>query len=153
MQWKIRGFWEEQDSAGPLEGDCGDSSNMLPAQANPSCRDRRPEKLSGPALLPPPAPGGPEGQRLSCPASAYNQPLSHLLSRHRPYLSLQRHGPQGQVAHGLICDLPAPHREVVEGVRQFFGVILGRDLKQRSARQWQSVPVGTWATGWHGVPS
>lgn len=89
---------------------------------------------------------------LRLPITSHSATCYPGTAGHRPYLSLQRHGPQGQVAHGLICDLPAPHREVVEGVRQFFGVILGRDLKQ-SARQWQSVPVGTWAGGWHGVPS
>lgn len=106
------------------------------------------EKVSGAALLLPPSLGGQWKASSSALLLTVANPLSHLLFRHRghrPYLSLQRHSPHGQVAHGLIGDLPSPHREVIEGVGQLFRVILRRDLKQTGARQWRAVPVGTWA--------
>lgn len=131
---------------------------MPPAEANPSCGDRG--RYRGPRGSPPlsSTPGRTSGGRLlSCPVPACGQPPTATSCArhrgHRPYLSLQRHSPQGQAAHGLICYFPPPHREVVEGVGQLLGVILRRDLKQSGKRQWPSAPVGAWASRWRCVPS
>lgn len=101
-----------------------------------------PGEVWGEPLLPP------EGQLPSHPATRGRllRPPPSKARGAQPYLPLQRHGPHGQAAHGLICDLPPPHGEVVEGVGQLLGVILRRDLRQAGARQ-QSVPEGTWASG------
>lgn len=101
-----------------------------------------PGEVWGEPLLPP------EGQLPSHPATRgpLLRPPPSKARGAQPYLPLQRHGPHGQAAHGLICDLPPPHGEVVEGVGQLLGVILRRDLRQAGARQ-QSVPEGTWASG------
>lgn len=98
-----------------------------------------------------------EGQLLSRPAPDRGHPPTSAASspRHggaQPYLPLQRHGPHGQVAHRLICDLPAPYREVIEGVGQLFGVILRGDLKPTGAGQRHSVPEGTWVDRWRCSP-
>lgn len=74
----------------------------------------------------------PSTQKASFSPTCGRPPSATSRPRYRgawPHLSLQRHGPHRQAAHGLICDFPSPHREVIEGVGQLLGVILRRDLK------------------------
>lgn len=93
-------------------------------------------------------PGGRQGQPLPHPLRGRpGPPPPTRSSGARPYLSLQGHGPHGQAAHGLVCDLPPAHREVTEGVWQLLGVVLRRDLHRGGERQEASVPVGAWARG------
>lgn len=161
--WEVGGFWEEQDPAGPQDigihrrDDYGApvtcrQLGLTPAegtgarqrsQGQPSSFLHPREYIGGLTSLLPCACLWPDPTATSCAKCG----------GHRPYLSLQRHSPQGQVAHGLICNFPPPHREVVEGVRQLLGVILRRDLEQSGTRQRRSVPVGTWASRWPCVPS
>ena len=122
---------------------CGDPSNMPPAQAAPAAGTGHEEE-------------GPGRTGLRLPREAGRGSLSHAhsgggLCPPPPYLSLQGHSPHGQAAHGLVCDLPAAHREVAEGVGQLLGVVLRRDLKQGCGRQEQSVPVGAWTGGGAGL--
>lgn len=135
-----------QDSRAHRRGSCGDPRNMPPCllRVVPAVR---PGGEEGSPLTPLPPLGGHLEASLSCPAPAVAslpQPPPILGSGgHRPYLSLQRHSPHGQAAHGLVCDFPPPHRQVIEGVGQLLGVLLRRDLKQGGWQRW-SVPVGTW---------
>lgn len=133
MQWEVRGFWEEQDSAGARDGGVPGGATMgtpvtcCPLGLSPAAGTGGREVVSGAALLLPSLGGHWEASfflALLLPVTSPPQPPPIPgTGGHRPYLSLQRHGPHGQVAHRLIGDLPPPHREVVEGVRQFFGVI------------------------------